>query len=211
MILVASCAPDPLRYQPEPAEPTVVVVGPGEQPAPCTAVCEPAATSMPVQDTFLYEPQPNSTYGNWEHVNYGAEPGLRSFAHVRALGEFPRGELLAARLEFTTINHSRRINASLLGGVAAWDESTTWSDMITATLPWAEQVAATTTVTVTGRSSIDIPLQWVEDWRSGAHLNNGVMLRTESPLYQDKFASAESADPPAFVVDYIECTCQVAK
>lgn len=194
LLMLAACGRDPLRAVPN--EPLRVV----EQA--CHETVETIA--MDVDDTFLFEQYPDAPQGGRPQVFYSEQVGSRCFPLVRPVGDIPEGEIVAARLLVTTVNSGALLAPSLLGGVAVWDERTTWADMEHADLPWDETTGAGC-FTVSGRTAIDIPVEWVNEWRSGAHGANGLMLRTDLAPGFGAFASAESEDPPAFEIDYIAC------
>lgn len=200
LLILAACSPDPLRYAGNSEPPLVREGGP-----PPVAECAPISTVLPViEDTFLFEQLPLDPQGARPDVFYGNQPGARCYPLVRFDG-IPEGELLAARLLFTTINVGVDLSAHLLGGVAVWDEGATWRQMEAAALPWLDDAEPVALTTREGRTEVPLPLAWVEDWRSGAHANNGIMLRTTAAMGFNSFSSSEGIDPPTVEIEHMRC------
>jgi hypothetical protein len=194
-VTLIACGSDPLHYEPAPNDTHVIRRG--------TLVCREATVALePAADTFLFEQYPDAAPGAQLEVFYSNQPGSRCYSLVR-FDDLPEGDILGARFHFTTANTGKRVTASVVG--PEWGESVTWSDLAESTEPFVEP-PETEAVTVSGRSSIDIPTLWIEDWRSGARLNSGFMLRAPDVLVGfESFASGESDDPPTLVIDYLRC------
>lgn len=196
VVLLMACGQ--AHFEETPDNPPEVIVE-----KPDIEVCSEQTVSVPLTaDTFLFEQYKDIPQGGRTEVFYTDQAGSRSYPMVK-WEEFPVGEIREGRLLFSTIYGNVHLTAFTVG--APWDEGTTWQDMEDSPLLWAEPDSIDT-VTVSGRSSLPLPPDWLEDWRSGAHANNGIMLRTwDINTGFNAFPSRESLDPPVVEIDYIHC------
>ena len=158
-----------------------------------------------VQDTWIYSSSPNNNYGASTSLYFGgATSNAKPLTRIDTSLIPTDVTLTACRIYFTQGEVGRTLVAYRVADANTWVEGTKagatagtgetcWNKVAYNTQNWAgsvgcstsgtdyDAVGSTPTTIVSGYNYISLPIGWLNDWRSGARVNNGVVLIEPTP------------------------------